>query len=129
VKVTILAIAITIVMVTPVYAQQQWCPPWMWGCYQQQYQDPYQAPRRSEHRTHRSVTHYPKHTEHHDPKPSHNDDLKSKPVPVHTRTVTVTRPVKTWKDMNQDDAREFIKEQAQSFCGKYPKDEACVRKE
>jgi hypothetical protein len=30
--------------------------------------------------------------------------------------------------MNQDDARDWIKEQASSFCGRYPKDEACQLK-
>jgi len=36
---------------------------------------------------------------------------------------------KTWQSMSQDDARNWIKEQAQTFCGKYPKDEACQKRE
>jgi hypothetical protein len=118
-KTAIIAITVVIALPTPVYAQ------WNWGNYQYQqpYQDPYQrvtpnrTPERSEHRTHRSVT---RHTEHHTepPKPT---------IEYRTRVVTVVRPGpgKTWRDMNQDDGRDWVIEQAKAFCERYPTDKAC----
>jgi hypothetical protein len=130
-KIIIVAIAITIALVIPVYAQQQACPPWMWGCYQQpQYQDPY-----TPQHTRKPITHHRKHyTEREsvhkdDPKPvrhSHNDEPKPKPR-IHA--VMVARQGKTWKDMDQDQGREWILEQAKSFCEHYPSDKACKPKE
>jgi len=35
------------------------------------------------------------------------------------------RSTSTWRDMSQDRAREWLKEQVGSFCGKYPKDQSC----
>jgi hypothetical protein len=111
-------------LTTPAQAQyypqyQSWC--FDWSCQQPQQ-------KRSETR------HHSRHTERrHTEKPVVHHTEKPKPE-VRTRVVTVTRPAvvhpaATWRSMNQDEAREWIKEQAQSFCGRYPKDEACVKKE
>jgi hypothetical protein len=102
-------------------AQAQYYPTYQsfcvdWTCYQQRSpQKLTQEPR------HRSRHVEKKHTE--KPKVYH-----SEPKPT-IRTVTVYKQARTWQNMNQDDAREWIKDQAQSFCGRYPKDEACQKKE
>lgn len=102
-------------LATPVHGQG--CPPWMFGCYEQQPQ--YQTEPRRQH-TRRSIVH-----EH---RSEHREPRHSEPI---THIITKTRVVHqgTWQDMSQDKAREWIKGQAQEFCGKYPKDEACTRKE
>lgn len=106
---------IVFTLATPVHGQG-------WGWWDQPYQPSYQQPRyqtdsgSQRHHTRRVVHH-----EHH--------QERREPV-VHTVTKTkVIYQDNTWKNLSQDRAREWIKEQAQSFCGKYPKDEACVKKE
>ena len=105
-----------------VHAQSQWYQ-WPFGGWEQpQYQ-------RSEPRRERRS--YTRHYHHSESKRHDADDSRSKPRPqpqpkpkVEYRTRTV---VKTWNDMSQDKARDWIREEVQGFCGKFPKDVACQR--
>lgn len=111
-KSTVSGAMVVFALATPVHGQG--CLPWMWGgCYEQ---PQYQTEPRRQH-TRRSVVHERREPRHSEPT---------------IRTITKTRVIRqesTWRGMSQDDARNWIKEQAQGFCGEYPKDEACVKKE
>jgi hypothetical protein len=75
--------------------------------------------RRTERRTER-------HTEKHTEQPiKHVRIVPTEKPTVHT--VTVVKE-KTWQGMSQDDAREWIKNQAVTFCEKYKDDKACQQK-
>jgi hypothetical protein len=53
--------------------------------------------------------------------------VKAKPSIVYrTRTVTVVKR-DTWRGMSQDRAREWLRDQAEEFCRKFPSDMACQR--
>jgi hypothetical protein len=111
-------------LTTPAQAQyypqyQSWC--FDWSCQQQQRPTP--EPRHRSRHTEKRHTEKPV-VHHSDPKP-----VPRVRVVTVTRPTTTTHPAATWRSMNQDDAREWIKDQAASFCGRYPKDEACVKKE
>ena len=87
---------------------------------------PYQP--RSERR--HSRRHYSRHTERHTEKHTEQPIKHVRIVPTEkptVHTVTVVKE-KTWQGMSQDDAREWIKNQAVTFCEKYKDDKACQQK-
>ena len=101
----LLSLAILLSSAAP--AQAQWC--FGWDCYQQPAAPVYQ-PRR------RPVEHKPA-----PPRVVYRERIVPK--------IVYRDRDRSWRSMSQDDAREWIKGQAQSFCGKYPKDEVCSRSE
>jgi hypothetical protein len=119
-KVVIGAIVFILFGVSPVHAQN--CPQWMWGCWQSFQQPEYrerQPTSEPRHHTTRPIVHH-REREYREPKPTPKPTIQYR-----TKTVTVT---KSWKDMSQDQGRDWIMEQAKAFCGRYPDDKACLNK-
>jgi hypothetical protein len=116
-----LALAVTLTLISaPACAQWQYAQPWPQP-YWPQFDQPavrHHQPRREQSRL-----------EPHKRKAEVHQPVVHRPEPiVKTRTVTV-RHEKSWRDFDQDGAREWITQQAQGFCGKYPTDQACHKKE
>jgi hypothetical protein len=112
-----LALAVTLTLISaPACAQWQYAQPYwpQWTQFEQPAVRHHQ-PRREQPRR--------EHTRH-----ERKAEVR-RPVPiVKTRTVMVHHE-KSWRDFDQDGAREWITQQAQGFCGKYPSDQACHKKE
>jgi hypothetical protein len=103
----VLVVAIVFVSM-PAYAQWWPMPPF------------YQQPSYEQPRQHVSEPRQSKHSK--QPIEHHRSE------PVHYRTtVKIVHREATWRDLSQDRARDWIKGQVQSFCGRYPKDEACQK--
>jgi hypothetical protein len=123
----------TLFTLVPASTYAQYYPTYQFPCFDWSCSQKQSTPRQ---RSAPELHHRSRHTERrHTEKPKEHRSERSSPKPVvHTRVVTVTRPAvirpaSTWRSMNQDDARNWIKEQAASFCGRYPTDQACQKKE
>jgi hypothetical protein len=62
----------------------------------------------------------------HQPRPQRRRVKVQPSIVYRTKTVTVVKR-DTWRGLSQDRAREWLKDQAEEFCRKYPSDMACQR--
>jgi hypothetical protein len=113
-------VAVVVCVFTPVSSQAQFI--WDWG--QQQYTQQRLTPPQS--RRYRGGRALP--TERTSrPERARATERTTRPERANRdkRTKSKERVKSPWHDMSQDQAREWLKQQVQSFCSKYPKDQNC----
>ena len=97
----------------PIYNTGTWCVDWT--CYQQKPQRQTE-PKRRHRSSPKKVTKV-------------SSETPKKPQSKAPQKVKIVYRDRSWQNLSEDDAREWIKGQAQTFCGRYPKDIACPQQE